>query len=210
MQSHGTRLFVQLLHGGREQISGPPRAPALAPSAIPSPRFRVTPRALRAHEIEEIVAGFGEAASSPPKGASTVSRSRRRTATSWPSLRPGLNRRGDEWAEPSRFLLAVVRAVRAAAPDLCLGVRLSADSQPAQRMAPLLRDEVDYLSIALGESPSYLGSTLIVPPPPLPDSAIVPHTEPFRAGLPLIPTSRVVDVDEADALVASGTADASA
>ena len=30
---HGTRLFVQLLHGGREQIAGPPRAPALAPFA---------------------------------------------------------------------------------------------------------------------------------------------------------------------------------
>src|SRR5207244_3061951 len=45
VQPHGARLFVQLLHGGREQIAGPPRAPALAPSAIPSPRRRS--RALR-------------------------------------------------------------------------------------------------------------------------------------------------------------------
>ena len=121
---------------------------------------------------------------------------------------PVLNRREDEWAEPSRFLLAVVRAVRAAAPDLCLGVRLSADSEPAQRMAPLLRDEVDYLSVALGESPSYLGSTLIVPPPPLGENLIVPHLAPFRVGLPLIATSRVVDPEEADSIVASGAADA--
>src|SRR5262249_53260941 len=119
-----------------------------------------------------------------------------------------LNRRDDEWAEPSRFLLAVVRAVRAAAPGLCVGVRLSADSEPAQLIAPLLRDEVDYLSIALGESPSYLGSTLIVPPPPIADSVIAEHTKPFRVGLPLIATSRVVDVREADAIVASGAADA--
>ena len=41
VQPHGTRLFVQLLHGGREQIASAPRAPALAPSAVPSPRFRV-------------------------------------------------------------------------------------------------------------------------------------------------------------------------
>jgi NADPH-dependent 2,4-dienoyl-CoA reductase/sulfur reductase-like enzyme len=75
-------------------------------------------------------------------------------------------------------------------------------------MAPLLDGEVDYLSIALGESPSYLGSTLIVPPPPLSDNAIVPHADPFRVGLPLIATSRVVDVNEADAIVASGAADA--
>ena len=73
VQPHGTRLFVQLLHGGREQISGPPRAPALAPSAIPSQRFRVEPRALREDEIEEIVAGFGEAA-----GARGGGRARRR------------------------------------------------------------------------------------------------------------------------------------
>src|ERR671914_1984076 len=40
---HGTRLFVQLFHGGREQIASPPRAPALAPSAIPSQRYKVEP-----------------------------------------------------------------------------------------------------------------------------------------------------------------------
>ena len=42
----GTRLFVQLFHGGREQIESPPRAPAVAPSAVPSQRFKVEPRAL--------------------------------------------------------------------------------------------------------------------------------------------------------------------
>ncbi len=209
VQPHGTRLFVQLLHGGREQIAGPPRAPALAPSAIPSQRFRVTPRALRGDEIEEIVQGFGEAARLAAIGGLDgveISAAHRYLVAQF--FDPELNRRDDEWAEPSRFLLAVVRAVRRAAPELCIGVRLSADSEPAQRMAPLLEDEVDYLSIALGESPSYLGSTLIVPPPPLPDGAIVPHAGPFRVGVPLIATSRVVDVVEADAIVASGAADA--
>ena len=38
VQPHGTRLFVQLLHGGREQIASPPRPPAIAPSAVPSHR----------------------------------------------------------------------------------------------------------------------------------------------------------------------------
>ena len=209
VQPHGTRLFVQLLHGGREQIAGPPRAPALAPSAIPSQRFRVAPRALRAHEIEEIVDGFGEAARLAAEGGLDgieISAAHRYLVAQF--FDPELNLRDDEWAEPSRFLLAVVRAVRSAAPDLALGVRLSADSGPAQRMAPLLRDEVDYLSVALGESPSYLGSTLIVPPPPLGENLIVPHLAPFRVGLPLIATSRVVDPAEADSIVASGAADA--
>lgn len=37
VQPHGTRLFVQLLHSGREQIATPPRAPALAPFGCAEP-----------------------------------------------------------------------------------------------------------------------------------------------------------------------------
>ena len=42
----GGRMFVQLFHGGREQISSSPRPPAVAPSAVPTQRFHVEPRAL--------------------------------------------------------------------------------------------------------------------------------------------------------------------
>ena len=44
VRPHGTRLFVQLFHGGREQIASPPRTPAISASAIPSRRFHVEPR----------------------------------------------------------------------------------------------------------------------------------------------------------------------
>ena len=81
VHAHGTRLFVQLFHGGREQIMSPPRQPAVAPSAVPTPRFHVEPRALEAHEIEEIVAGYGKGPRSPPRPGSTASRSPRRTTT---------------------------------------------------------------------------------------------------------------------------------
>jgi 2,4-dienoyl-CoA reductase-like NADH-dependent reductase (Old Yellow Enzyme family) len=209
VQPHGTKLFVQLLHGGREQISGPPRAPALAPSAIPSQRFRVAPRALRAHEIEEIVAGFAASAALAAQGGLDgveISAAHRYLVAQF--FDPELNRRDDEWGEPSRFLLEVVRAVRAAVPGLALGVRLSADSEPARRVAPLLAGEVDYLSLALGDSPTYLGSTLIVPPPPLGESLIADQLDPFRVGLPLIATSRVVEPAGAGRLIADGVADA--
>ena len=52
VRPHGTKLFVQLFHGGRELIANAPRPPALAPSAIPTQRFKVEPRALREAEIE--------------------------------------------------------------------------------------------------------------------------------------------------------------
>src|SRR5687768_11501479 len=40
VQQHGCRLFTQLFHGGREQIASAPRPQALAPSPIPSQRFK--------------------------------------------------------------------------------------------------------------------------------------------------------------------------
>src|SRR3990172_9878258 len=62
VQPHGTRLFVQLFHGGRELIATAPRPPALSPSAIPTQRFKVEPRALRESEIEAIIAGYARSA----------------------------------------------------------------------------------------------------------------------------------------------------
>jgi len=67
---------------------------------------------------------------------------------------------------------------------------------------------VDYLSIALGDSSTYRGSTGIVPPPPVEESAIAGFAAPFRVGPPLIATSRIVDPDAADRLIADGVADA--
>ena len=88
-------------------------------------------------------------------------------------LDPALNRRTDTWARGEEFLRAVLRAVRAAAPGLALGVRLSADSPRAAQIAELAASEgVDYVSAALGRSSSYLASSLIVPPPPVAENAV--------------------------------------
>jgi 2,4-dienoyl-CoA reductase-like NADH-dependent reductase (Old Yellow Enzyme family)/thioredoxin reductase len=209
VQPHGTRLFVQLLDGGREQISGPPRMPALAPSPVPSQRFRAAPRALRPHEIEDLVAGFAASAALAAEGGlDGVEISGAHGYLVAQFFDPELNRRDDEWGDPSLFLLRIVHAVREAAPGLALGVRLSADAPAAQAAAALVAGEVDYLSLALGASDSYLASTLIVPPPPLPDNLIERHLTPFRVAPALIATSRVFDAAEAGRIVASGAADA--
>ena len=121
---------------------------------------------------------------------------------------PGLNRRDDKWSEPARFLLAVLEVVRAAAPGLAVGVRLSADSEAAAAVLGDVAPSVDYVSVALGASYTYPGSARIVPPPPLPENAIAAVTAPFRAGPPLVATSRIVDPVEADRLLADGSYDA--
>src|SRR6185312_13904570 len=62
VHEHETRLFVQLFHGGREVISTPPRPAAVAPSSIPSARFKTEPRELTRREIGEMIDGYGQAA----------------------------------------------------------------------------------------------------------------------------------------------------
>lgn len=209
VRGHGTRLFVQLFHGGREQIASAPRPPALAPSAIPSRRFHVEPRALAAEEIESIVAGYGRAAEyAAAAGLDGVEVSAAHNYLAAQFFTPELNRRTDAWGEPMRFLLAVLSAVRESAPNLALGVRLSADSEAAGAVAPGLAGTVDYIGLALGESSTYLGSTGIVPPPPVVENAIGRWTAPFRVGPPLIATSRVVDPVEAERLLEEERADA--
>jgi 2,4-dienoyl-CoA reductase-like NADH-dependent reductase (Old Yellow Enzyme family)/thioredoxin reductase len=210
VQPHGTRLFVQLFHGGREQIASAPRAPALAPSAVPSARFRTEPKAARADELEEIVAGFALGAELAAEGGLDgveVSAAHRYLIEQL--FDPALNRREDAWSDGSAFLLAVLRAIRASAPTLALGVRVSGDSPHGRAIAEVAISEgVDYVSVALGESSSYLGSVGIVPPAPVPEGVVAEHAAAFRLGPPVIATSRVVDPERAEALLEAGVADA--
>jgi 2,4-dienoyl-CoA reductase-like NADH-dependent reductase (Old Yellow Enzyme family)/thioredoxin reductase len=209
VQAHGTRLFVQLFHGGREVIASAPKPAAVAPSAIPSGRFRSEPRALRAGEIEEILAGYRRAAELAAAGGLDgieISAAHRYLIEQF--FTPALNRREDEWGDRTRFLEAVLEAARAGAGGLAVGVRFSGDSEAAREVAGAVAGRVDYLSVALGHSSSYLGSVGIVPPPPVEENAIEPRLAPFRLGPPLIGTSRIVDPAAAERLVAAGAADA--
>ena len=210
VRPHGTRLFTQLFHGGREQIATAPRAPALAPSAVPSPRFRTEPRALREDELEQIVGGYARSAELAAAGGLDgveVSAAHRYLVEQL--FDPALNRRDDAWADGRRFLEAVLRAVREAAPGLCLGVRVSGDSPHGRAIAGAAVEEgADYVSVALGDSSTYLGSVGIVPPQPVPEGAAVGHAFDFALGPPAIVTSRVVDPRRAEELLATGVADA--
>jgi 2,4-dienoyl-CoA reductase-like NADH-dependent reductase (Old Yellow Enzyme family)/thioredoxin reductase len=209
VRPHGTKLFVQLFHGGREQIATAPRPPAVAPSAIPSQRFKVEPRALGADEIEAIVGGYARAAGLAAKaGLDGIEISAAHGYLIAQFFTPELNRRTDDWAEPAAFLHAVLAAVRETAARLAIGVRLSADSPAAQEIVAGLDGRADFLHVALGDSSTYLGSTGIVPPPPAVENAIAELTGPFLGGPPLVATSRIVDPEEADRLIGEGRADA--
>ena len=209
VQREGCRLFVQLFHGGREQIASAPRPPAVSSSALPSARYHTEPRALRTEEVEALIASYARCAElAAAAGLDGIEVTAAHGYLGEQFFRPEYNLRTDRYGEPTRFVGDVLRAVRAAAPGLALGVRLSADSAAARAVAPALAELVDYVHLAIGDSSTFDGCTGIAPPPPTPQDLIGELTAPFRLGRPLIATTRVLDPGHADAMVADGVADA--
>src|SRR5262245_48986944 len=227
IHGHGAVVFVQLFHGGREQISTAPRPPALAPSAVPTQRFHVEPRAVTAREIKEILAGFEHAARLARDGGLDgieVSAAHGYLAAQF--FTPRTNRRTDSYAATVegglRFLTEALAAVRkGAGSGLAVGVRLSADEiafdhagpEECAHTAGAIADTglVDFVSAALGHSSTYLGSTYIVPPPPVDPVVVGGPARPVRLALPhsvaLIATTRVTELAQAEALIESGGCD---
>ncbi|MGH2858864.1 MAG: FAD-dependent oxidoreductase, partial [Solirubrobacteraceae bacterium] len=226
VHEHGTRLFVQLFHGGREQISAAPRAPAVAPSAVPSQRFKSEPRALTLTEIRELIDGYATAARYATEGGiDGLELSVSHGYLPAQFLSRASNARADSYNGPlqarMRFCVEVLEAVRAAAGDgVAVGARLSADelapgglgvADCGEIAARLHRAGlIDFVSLVLGHSAYPASSTWIAPPPPVPAAAIADPAAAVRAAVPsltLLATTRIVDLDTADRLVASGTAD---
>jgi 2,4-dienoyl-CoA reductase-like NADH-dependent reductase (Old Yellow Enzyme family)/thioredoxin reductase len=209
VRPHGARLFVQLFHGGREQIAVPPRSPVVAPSAVPSQRFRVEPRALDPEEIEELIDGYGVSARTcAAAGLDGVELSVAHSYLLASFFDPTLNLREDEWADGRRLLRAVIDRVREHAPALALGIRVSGDADVARPIVEAAADAVDYVHVTLGDASSVRGAAGIVPPPPMAHELVLAAAERLRQARPLIVTARFVDPEHADRAIREGRASA--
>jgi 2,4-dienoyl-CoA reductase-like NADH-dependent reductase (Old Yellow Enzyme family) len=223
---HGTRLFCQLFHGGREVITSAPRAAAVAPSSIPSARFKTEPRALTRTEIAEMIAGYRQAAAYAREGGLhgvEVCAGFGYLPTQF--LSSHTNTRTDEYGgsfeNRLRFLREVLAAMRdGIGPGGAVGVRFT-DEQPSpdgtdpadvlEAVRVLTADgTADYVSAALGSSSTYRGSLFIVPPSPIDRNAVAGFAASVRAAstAPVIATGRVLDPADADRLVREGVCDA--
>ena len=226
VHAHGTKLFVQFNHGGREQISASPRAPTAAPSAIPSLRFKTEPRALTHTEIDKLIEGYATSTRHAAEGGlDGVELSISHGYLPAQFLSRQSNRRGDDWDGALkgrlRFSREVLAAMRDAAPEMAVGARLSADEltpggMTVQDCIDAIRqlDELgllDFVSLVLGHSAFPSASTWIAPPPPTPAAAIALPAATVRAALPrrlpILATTRIVDLGAADRLVRDGVAD---
>jgi 2,4-dienoyl-CoA reductase-like NADH-dependent reductase (Old Yellow Enzyme family) len=173
----GSKLWMQLNHAGRQTPRRLSRDP-VAPSAVPMRGFFgafKTPRALEGQEIERVITRFATtAAVARAAGFDGVELHAAHGYLISQFLSPLTNLRDDEWggdpARRRRFLLEVVRAVRAAtAPDFTIAVKLnSADFQrggfevgEAKEVARALEAEgIDLLEISGGtyERPAMTGT----------------------------------------------------
>ncbi|MCK9248574.1 MAG: NADH:flavin oxidoreductase/NADH oxidase family protein [Solirubrobacteraceae bacterium] len=173
---HGSRVWVQVNHPGRQALIVAGRTRPVAPSAIaPAIPGYVRPRELTSGEIEGIVERFARTARIVrDAGFDGVQVHGAHGYLVSQFLSPSANRRDDAWGGDAerrrRFVLEVVRAVRAAVgPDFPVGIKLnSADFQKggftAEESAAVLEalaaEGLDLLEISGGtyEAPAMVGA----------------------------------------------------
>lgn len=229
---HGTVLFGQLFHPGREIMEGQDGSlpVAYAPSAVPTDRFHVVPRAMPVDLVTEVVAGYAAAAvrlrTAGVDGVEVVASHGYLPAQ---FLNPRTNLRDDAYGGDDtrrrRFLVEVLAAVRAAVgPGYPVGLRISVDERsPAGltadeavgAVAALQADPAttpDYVSVVAGTSATATGSDHIVPPMTMPNGYTAPLAARVKAvtDRPVIVAGRINQPQEAERILAAGQADACA
>ncbi|MGI9309926.1 MAG: FAD-dependent oxidoreductase [bacterium] len=224
--AHGSRMFAQLFHPGREvQAAYSGMGPlAWAPSAVPNERFHIMPKALTRTMIAGIVRSFGESAAhlraAGFDGFEIVASHGYLPAQ---FLNPRVNLRDDEYggdrARRMQFLREVAQTIRARADGAALGLRISADDLDGQgldadevaeacaALAPLF----DYFSVVAGTSASLAGSVHVVPPMGVGvgNDYIAPFARRIKrvAARPVIATGRINQPQDAERIIADGSAD---
>jgi 2,4-dienoyl-CoA reductase-like NADH-dependent reductase (Old Yellow Enzyme family)/thioredoxin reductase len=170
---HGARIFVQLVHLGRESPGGQTDVVPMGPSPIPQPRDPSPPHEMTTGEIRTVVEAFGRsAANMKAAGYDGVEIHAAHGYLVAQFLSQASNRRTDAYRGDTiegrmRLLLEVVEQIRSrCGDDFPIGARLSADEgmpdgltvddtleivDALQEAAP-----VDYLSITHGMRGSYV------------------------------------------------------
>ena len=224
---HGTAVFGQLFHDGREMMESQDGSlpVALAPSAVPSERFHVMPRAMPVSLIHEIVACFGASArrlqSAGLDGVEVVASHGYLPAQ---FLNPRVNLRDDDYGgsldNRLRFVREVIGAIRSeVGRDLVVGLRVSASEQTdegldADEVLGALRaldddGTLDYVSVAAGTSATLSGSNHIVPPMSFGPAYVAPMAQRVKetVSVPVMVAGRINQPHEGEAVLANGQAD---
>jgi len=218
----GSKVALQLHHAGRESLYLLQEGKALAPSAIRSLVFGLTPREITREEIQEIIAAFGTAARRGIEAgfdAVEVHGAHGYLLTQF--LSSLSNKRDDEYGggliNRSRFMIEVLQEVRkTVGPDFPISLRLSVeecigDGYTFEDIRPILPNLVkagaDILHASLGTHGSPGGITSA--PPEYQPGFNVWRAKKLKevAGVPVIAVGRFSDPSLANEVIARGEAD---
>lgn len=224
----GAKVSIQLGHGGghtRRDICG---ETPVAPSAIPHPVYETTnetivPEAMSEARIEACIRAYAEAAVRARKaGFDCVEVHAAHGYLISQFHAPFENLRTDRWGgsleNRARFGLEVLRAVKAAAPELGVVFRLSVEdffdgglTWPEGRQIAIWAAEAgaDALHITAGHYRSRPSSQVVLPPMSLPDATFLDYAAAVKQAVrvPVIAVGRMGDPAVVTAAVASGKTD---
>lgn len=225
VHAHGTRLFAQLFHPGREimEVADGTAPVAYSASATPSDRFHVIPRAMSLRMIGEVVEGYAAAAKRMEKaGLDGIEIVASHGYLPAQFLSPQVNRRKDDYGgsldNRMRFVREVIDAVRAATgTGFAIGLRISGDEHTHDGMEDAdsleviraLAPGLDYVNIIAGTSASLRGAIHIVPPMFQDTAYLAPfaHAVKQAVDIPVMVAGRINQPQEAESIVATGQAD---
>ena len=223
VKAHGTAIFAQLAHGGRQYWdSGEDMEPLLAPSAIACPAIAETPKEMEPEDLAEVAESFAEAAAiCAEAGFDGIEVHAAYGYLLSSFITPTTNRRDDGYggdlSARMRYPLEVVARVReVVGPDMAVGVRMVADERLegglAAADAPLVAAAfeasglVDYLSVVSG---TYASEGVLDPPLYVAPGCDVHLAAAVRQAVqvPVLVAGRVKDPAMAESIVAEGQAD---
>ena len=225
LHAHGTKVFAQIFHPGREILESQDGSIPVAycPSATPSDRFHCMPRALNVAMIGEIVAGYASgAARIREAGVDGVEIVASHGYLPAQFLNPKVNFREDAYGgsfeNRVRFLREVIQAVRAAtSPDFVVGLRISGDEKDPDGLEETesldaiaaVAPGLDYVNVIAGTSSSIGGATHIVPPMFVDGAYMAPFAAAVKqvVDIPVLVAGRINQPHQAEEVVATGQAD---
>jgi 2,4-dienoyl-CoA reductase-like NADH-dependent reductase (Old Yellow Enzyme family)/thioredoxin reductase len=217
LHTHETQVFQQLWHGGAAYgRAGRP----VAPSAVPNPTVNVVPLPMTKTMIDDTVAAFGAAARRCRDGGlDGVELHGAHGYLICQFLSPATNQREDEYGGSRenrlRFVREILAAIRAeVGPGFPVGIRLSGtefieggiDVAEAGAIAQALEPELDFLDVSQSTYWRFhkFLSTL---DDPLGYEIPVSEQVTRLVSIPTIVTGRIMTLDHASHLVATGVAD---
>ncbi len=220
---HGTRIFAQLAHGGRQNWDAQAALePLIAPSPIACPVVGHVPKAMEREDIDRLIDDFADAARIMRDGGFDgieVHCAYGYLLTEF--LTPTTNQRDDEYGgsldNRMRLPLEIVRRVReAAGPDMVVGVRMPGDEyvdggitvEVAQEIARRFEASglIDYLSISSGTYTN-MASMDVPMYVPLGYNRHLSAAIKEEVDLPVMVAGRIKDPEMAEAIVADAQAD---